>query len=225
MGITPWRSTTTALLLSAMAGCASAPVEASRRVDAGHDAGYYVYADVVEVSPRYGWHEVTEPVRECVELAPERHFGWQDRSYRRYYDDRRPGYRHEPRHHAGEGAAGLVGGLIGGLIGNQFGGGNGKTALTIAGAAIGASVARDHVRRSEHDYPGRSYRDHHGYEPYADARAVMSCTESERTRRVRGVNGYDVTYRYQGATFHKWVDEHPGDAIRVRVDVEPVASY
>ncbi|HEX7036291.1 MAG TPA: glycine zipper 2TM domain-containing protein [Pseudomonadales bacterium] len=180
-------------------------VRAEPSGDLPEGGGYYAYADVIDVTPRYGWHEVSEPVLQCVEPSrPVRRYG--------HHDDYRV------RHLSGDGAAGLVGGLIGGLIGHQFGGGNGKTALTIAGAAIGASVARDFAReRREFDrYDHGDWRERH--EP------VRHCTETYRTRRVRGVNGYDVTYRYRGATFHKWVDEHPGDVIRVRVDVEPVVD-
>ena len=173
--------------------------------------GYYVYADVVDVSPRYGWREVVEPVRHCVEVVEPRRSAW---------NRRRDRYREEGGRHDGgrDAAAGLVGGLIGGLIGNQFGGGDGKKALTVAGALLGASVAQDHARRRDLD---DRYRRYDAY-PYAERPAGRRCTQTERTRRVRGVNGYDVTYRYQGATFHKWVDDHPGDAIRVHVAVEPM---
>jgi|SRR5690606_32523600 len=190
----------TTLLVTAAIG----PARAAPPGDLPEGGGYYAYADVVDVTPRYGWHEVSEPVLQCVEPS---------RPVRRYgrHDD------HRVHHGSGDGAAGLVGGLIGGLIGHQFGGGNGRTALTIAGAAIGASVARDYAReRRDVDHYRSEWRER--YEP------VRHCTETYRTRRVRGVNGYDVTYRYRGATLHKWVNEHPGDVIRVRVDVEPVVG-
>jgi uncharacterized protein YcfJ len=183
--------------------------------------GYYVYADVVDVSPRYGWQEISEPVLQCVEMVgPGTSMAWHD-EHRRYHHDR---YGRDERHHPGSAAAGLVGGLIGGIIGHQFGRGNGKTALTFAGAALGASIAQDHNRRRAEEYAYR-YDAHDRYrpvEPYSYVRSGRRCTESQHTRRVRGVNGYDVSYRYQGATFHKWLNEHPGDRIRVHVAVEPV---
>lgn len=37
----------------------------------------------------------------------------------------------------------------------------------------------------------------------------------------RRVSGYDVTYEYAGRTYHTRTDHHPGDRIRVRVDVRP----
>lgn len=202
----------------------SAPAGASDREDPPDD-GYYAYADVVDVSPRYGWHEITEPVMQCVDVVDEHghaRAGYERQRYRSRYDrhdHHDPHDRYERyQEHDGRTAAGLVGGIIGGLIGNQFGGGDGRKALTIAGALLGASIARDRVRDDarEHDYRYRS----------TDIRTqgTRHCTETERTRTVRGVNGYDVTYRYQGTVFHKWMDTHPGDAVRVHVAVQPLAT-
>ena len=58
------------------------------------------------------------------------------------------------RVNSGDGSATneLVGGLIGGAIGNQFGGGNGKKALTVAGALLGASIAHDGERKGRGEY-------------------------------------------------------------------------
>ena len=35
------------------------------------------------------------------------------------------------------------------------------------------------------------------------------------------VSGYDVTYEYGNRTYHTRTDYHPGDRIRIRVDVRP----
>jgi len=184
---------------------------------AGYGADAHVsYAEVVAATPRYGWTEVSEPVRHCeaVTVAGRGDAYYRDDRSRRHDAYRAHHYRDEPP----SAAAGLVGGLIGGVIGNQFGGGNGRKALTLVGAAVGASIAQDHVRRSrarEH-----RYRDHH---PLRDShRVVRRCSETVQNRRVRGVQGYDVTYRYQGRTFHKFVNEHPGETVRVHVEVEPL---
>jgi len=184
---------------------------------AGFGADAHVsYAEVVAATPRYGWTEVSEPVRHCeaVTVAGRGDAYYRDDRSRRHDAYRAHHYRDEPP----SAAAGLVGGLIGGVIGNQFGGGNGRTALTLVGAAVGASIAQDHVRRSRHRQ--RGYRE---YPPLREGhRVVRRCSESVQSRRVRGVQGYDVTYRYQGRTFHKFVNEHPGDTVRVHVEVEPL---
>lgn len=196
-----------------------APAAASQ-ADNPPGGGYFAYADVVEATPRYDWHEVTEPVAECTEVRHDRGYrDYHDDDYRssernHRYDDHR--YRYD-RHDRTEGgvAAGIVGGLIGGLIGHQFGDGDGRKILTVAGAMLGASIARDHVRADSGRYP------HHVSDTHIHD--VRHCTESRRTRRVRGVNGYDVTYRYQGGVFHKWMETHPGEVVRVHVAVAPLA--
>ena len=188
-----------ALLLPAAAGAVNgaAEIHAPDR--------YQAYADVVRVSPRYGWRQVTEPVRQCV--VAER----PGRYPSAYGPGRRYPWRggHSERHDRSGGAV-LLGGLIGGFIGSRFGDGNGRTALTVAGAALGASIARDRAgqRRDEVVYA------------YPEER----CVTTSRVRRVRGVDGYDVTYRYHGHTFNKWMNTHPGDRIPVRVAVAPAFS-
>ncbi|MEQ8858029.1 MAG: hypothetical protein RIC56_05230 [Pseudomonadales bacterium] len=214
------RGTAVLLALAGALGVAAAARAESLPLDGG--ASYVIQADVVQVSPRYGWHEVSEPVRECVNVTrpvtarPLPGYGYRGGlRVARDYRDHDYDYAHGRRRDGSETAAGLVGGLIGGLIGNQFGGGRGRTALTVAGAMLGASVATDHVRRS------RAYAaPDHGYAPARSA-AVQRCTDSYRTRQVRGVHGYDVTYRYQGQNFTKRMDEHPGDTVAIRVAVEP----
>lgn len=233
-----------ALLWTLAAGTAAAE-------DYGRDS-YVTYAEVVSVTPYYGWREIEEPVRYCedvpVRRSYDRHarygayrYGPSDYGFSRdgfsrdgfsRYDpahDARDGYGHDRwndgrrRGDGSEAAAGLVGGLIGGLVGHQFGGGNGKKALTIVGAALGASIAQDHVRRSrDQDHYGDRYDDgfRNGGARYGTGRVTRHCRETVETRRVRGVQGYDVTYRYQGRTFNKWMDEHPGDRVRVHVDVD-----
>jgi uncharacterized protein YcfJ len=174
------------------------------------DDRYYVWAEVVDVDPivRTSW--VDEPVEVCRDVRDERR--WRDRPDRHdRYDDR---YETRHRRDADPGAV-IVGGVLGGLLGNQFGGGNGKKALTAVGAVLGASIAAEASRGGgRHD--DRRWRDdrHH------DA-PVRRCDVRYESRRVEHVDGYEVTYRYGGRRFTKVVDEHPGDRLRVRVDVSP----
>lgn len=101
----------------------------------------------------------------------------------------------------------IAGGIIGGVVGNQFGRGNGKTALTVAGTLLGASIGRDLSHRHT---------------------SVRRVVEEERCELVEQVDyreqvvGYRVKYRYKGQTFFTRTDEHPGERIRIRVDVDPV---
>ena len=52
---------------------------------------------------------------------------------------------------------------------------------------------------------------------------------AELARRLCGglvrdhrVHGYEVTYRYRGEVYRTTTDYHPGDRIRIRVDVTPL---
>lgn len=202
------------MLLASLPGVAAAGQTSADGVP------YLVHADVVDVAPRYGWHETVQPVRRCIE------------DDRRFSSQR---YRHDPGHRRRTGSATgpLLGGLLGGLIGHQFGDGRGRTALTIAGAALGASLASDRAASRErasrhsrhydtHRRDGYGYGDSYGYDDGYGYDTRRGCTVERSVSRSRRVEGYDVTYRYHGRTFHKFVTEPPGDTVAVRVDVEPL---
>ncbi|MDZ7668174.1 MAG: glycine zipper 2TM domain-containing protein [Gammaproteobacteria bacterium] len=192
-------------LLAGTLTVTSALADTSYEPDAARSGGYYTYADVISVRPLYGVHRVSEPVRRCETVSrrpahpASRYRGRHSDHYARQQGD-------------GSAAAGLLGGLVGGLIGHQFGDGNGRKALTVAGALLGASIASDRARGRHHDARG-----------YArENMTVRRCTEVMQSRQERQVHGYDVRYRYQGRTFNKRVDEHPGEVVRIHVDVEPM---
>ena len=83
----------------------------------GH--GFIGQAKVMEAVPQYETIEVANPVTEC----------WTERVTRN-------------SHRRGSYTAPLAGGIVGGVVGNQFGRGRGKTALTVAGALLGAGAFR-----------------------------------------------------------------------------------
>ncbi|MEM7220625.1 MAG: glycine zipper 2TM domain-containing protein [Pseudomonadota bacterium] len=103
----------------------------------------------------------------------------------------------------------ILGGVVGGLIGNRFGGGDGRKVLTIAGAIAGASIAdRAHKNRSTRDR----------YEPRYECEVV------EEERLIERVDGYDVTYRYNGELYTRRMDFDPGDSLRIRVTHRPATT-
>lgn len=115
----------------------------------------------------------------------------------------------EPSYRNNDGAA-LFGAILGGVAGHQFGGGSGKSVATAAGALIGASVASNRSSVSRHT-ERVAYEQHcNTYDDYY--------TEDR-------IEGYDVTYRYNGRTYHTRTPYDPGSRIQVRVDVSPVRSY
>jgi len=126
---------------------------------------------------------------------------WEEMQY--YTVDRRA------RH--GDGAT-LVGALIGGVVGHQFGSGSGKDAATVAGTLIGAAIGSDASRQH---YNGRRIE--------RVARPVERCKTRYQSHREKRIDGYSVTYRYNGQRYRTEMPYDPGRRIRIRVDVRPVA--
>lgn len=99
----------------------------------------------------------------------------------------------------------VLGAIIGGVIGNQFGSGNGRRAATAAGAVLGGSIAHDASQRDAR------------YERVTRQR----CTVVRDWHEREVVADYLVTYQYGGELYHTVTRDHPGDYIRVRVEVSP----
>jgi uncharacterized protein YcfJ len=113
--------------------------------------------------------------------------------------------------HSGTAAPTIIGGIIGGAIGSQVGRGHGRDIATIAGTLIGASIGHDSASRSSR-------------EPVPEERVVERCqTRYDSSYRER-VDGYRVTYEYQGREYTTQMPYDPGDRIRVQVAVSP-AEY
>ncbi len=105
----------------------------------------------------------------------------------------------------------LLGAVIGGVIGHQVGSGRGNDAATVAGTLIGAAIG------------GESARNRHGdeYGVERHARPVERCKTSYREHREERIDGYRVSYRYNGQKYMTQMPYDPGKRIRVRVDVRP----
>jgi uncharacterized protein YcfJ len=104
----------------------------------------------------------------------------------------------------------IVGGALGGALGHNISRHHRDTA-TIAGAVIGSAIGHD-VSSNKHRNRDRGYS--RGYEERCH-------TVSERHSEER-LDGYRVTYRYQGQIFSTRMDHDPGDRIQVRISVSPV---
>jgi len=126
---------------------------------------------------------------------------------RECYDDTR---YVESRPHVGDPRVGgptLLGGLIGGVLGHQIGHGSGRDFATIAGATIGASVGYSNAARRV------------GSETHEET--VRRCNVSYRHDYEERIDGYHVTYAYNGREYTTEMPYDPGERIRVRVDVAP----
>lgn len=126
---------------------------------------------------------------------------------RECYDDTR---YVEPRGHISDpdvGGRTLLGGIIGGVIGHQFGSGRGNDAATVAGAVIGAGVGYDSANRRYSSGPREE--------------TVQRCdVRYEHTSEER-IDGYRVTYEYNGREYTTRLPYDPGERIKVRVAVAP----
>lgn len=103
-------------------------------------------------------------------------------------------------------SASLAGALVGGAVGHALGHRKrNKRVGAVVGAVLGGAIAHD--------------IDRHG----ARHRRVRQrvCETVEETSYRQRQRGYLVTYRYGGSTHRARMDEHPGDTIRVRVQVSP----
>ena len=111
----------------------------------------------------------------------------------------------------GSPAGAVIGGLIGAAIGNKAGGHgrhyrrHHRGSSTVAGAAVGALLGNEISRANAPTQYVTEQR----------------CQVVDELVTRRELVGYDVRYRYNGRDYLTRTDEHPGDRIRVRVDVSP----
>ena len=120
----------------------------------------------------------------------------------------------------GRNVATIVGGIAGAVLGSKMGGGSGTYATTAIGSMVGGMAGRQIYDQTQQDRyvrpasvrvcdpePVRS-----GYGGYNDGH------DSYRTGNA---TAYDVTYEYNGRRYTRRMDYHPGERVRVRVDVSP----
>jgi uncharacterized protein YcfJ len=136
-----------------------------------------------------------------------------------YYPQQQSGYGTD----TGRTVATVVGGIAGAVLGSKVGGGSGTYAATAIGSMVGGLAGRQIYESSQR----RRYERNavqvcdpvdNGY--YGNNNGYASNGYSNVANDSRVV-GYDVTYEYAGRQFVTRTNYHPGDRIRVRVDVRP----
>lgn len=147
-------------------------------------AGTYMdTAKVVSVDKVYQTHTIREPYQDCY--------------IKEFYEPQGDGSMTNE----------IMGGILGGLIGNQFGKGDGKDAMTVAGAALGASLAHDDELAK------------------AKTGKVITkevCETKYRTRSEERLKHYRIKYEYEDRTFTYTSRRKPqSDEIRIKVEVTP----
>lgn len=157
-----------------------------------------VYARVTAVRPLIERVRTEVPVRECYETtayAP-------------------PAYG-PPRPGSAVGGT-IAGGVIGGVIGDRFGGGEGRDAMRLFGALVGAAIGHDAATRRQAAYYPQA-RSREGGEPYP----VSECTTRYESRIEERTRGYEVAYVYEGREYFTETATPPGDRIPIEVSVRP----
>jgi uncharacterized protein YcfJ len=101
-----------------------------------------------------------------------------------------------------------AGSIVGAAIGRQFGSGNDRDVLTVLGAVAGGAVAHSRAVRN-------------GAGATRDV-VAQRCEVLDQRMTEEIVDGYRVTYRYDGRHYTMQTDRHPGDWVQVAVDVRPV---
>lgn len=226
-----------AAALAAATGAASA-----QSYPAGYDdtpaygdriAPHYEYAEVVRVDPiitrgeRYARTDDRNCYREggyYTDRYDDRDDRYGDRYDDRYNDRYADRYRsddpwrtydgydrsRDERSHGtqtGRNVATVLGGIVGAALGSKVGGGSARYATAAVGSMVGGMAGREIYESSQRQRREASV-------------TVCDPVDNGAYRTVEDeVTGYDVTYRYGGREYTTRTDHHPGDRIRVRVDV------
>lgn len=127
----------------------------------------------------------------------------------------KPTYRYSKHRHNNAMTATIVGAAVGGTIGNALGYRKSSKGLgTLVGAVIGGSIGHQigHIR---------SHSSRQNYSAYHQP----ECRLIYNRDKERRLTGYRVTYRYQGETFESFVRQHPGNKIKIKINVSPAFQH
>ena len=184
-----------------------------------HSGAQYDYARVVRVDPvfdsRGGYARADQRCYQRRDYADGRD-GYNDQYRNDRYDDgyygrdAYEGYRDRDNPYGGT-VATVIGGVIGAAIGSQIGGGSARYATSAIGTMVGGIAGRQIYEQN------RRQRDRAGTVTVCDPVPA----DDHYVSTGGGVTEYDVTYEYAGREYTTRTNYHPGDRIRVRVDVRP----
>ena len=137
-------------------------------------------ATLISATPTYVEHRIATPYQHCYNKD--------------FYEPARSSASNE-----------LLGTLIGGAIGNRFGKGDGRDAMTVIGAIIGTSVAREH-----NNHPTRTV-----------SREI--CETRYNYSTTNQLSHYDIAYEYNNRLF-KYRSKTPptSPTFSVRISIQPL---
>lgn len=211
------RFVTTLLAAGLVLGCGSALAQSTYddygRSDRGGIGGddrdaYYDYARVIRVDPVLadgGYRDTGNDRRRCRETT----------TASTYYDNDGYGYgdgRRQAGSAGGRTAATIVGGIAGAVLGSKMGGGSGTYVTTTVGSMLGGMAGRE-IYNQSHERTGTVR--------VCDPVPVRDGYSAATGDYGDGIDGYDVTYEYNGRRYTRRMTYNPGDRLRVRVAVQP----
>ena len=165
-------------------------------------------------SPANGGYVTNDPYRRDGGYGRDGYYGRDDYGRDPYgrdpYGNRRYGTE------TGRTMATVIGGLAGAVLGSKVGGGSGTYVASALGTMVGGMAGRqiyDNVQRNRYE--------NRGTVTYCDPEPVRDGYYGSQRVNDGRATAYDVTYEYAGRQFTTRTDYHPGDRIRVRVDVRP----
>lgn len=146
---------------------------------------------------------------------------YDDRYSDRRYDDHYDSSRYEDRRYdgrnsnpqgteTGRNVATVLGGIVGAALGSKIGGGSARYATAAVGSMVGGMAGREIYETSQRNR-----------QPKPRITVCDPVREGSYSNTGSNVTAYDVTYEYAGHQYVTRTDYHPGDHIRVRVDVRP----
>ncbi len=195
---------------------------------------YYDYARVVRVDPvlddDYRGYDSNRTSgyygnggQRCYETTTAGRYerdGYSSGSYRSdgYYGGR-DGYGYGTQ--GGRNVATIVGGIAGAVLGSKVGGGSGRYATTAIGSMVGGMAGREIYDQSQRDRYTRPASVRVCDPEPVRGNGYGSYNDRYDSYRTGNANAYDVTYEYNGRRYTRRMDYHPGERVRVRVDVSP----
>ena len=147
----------------------------------------------------YAWADV-------VDVEPIVRFVTVETPVRECYEVQ--GYEDTRRRSRPKAGAVIAGGILGAIAGRQFGSGSGRDAATVAGALVGSAVASEKSSQRHGDR-------------YV-SKPIKQCDISYETHKEERIDGYWVTYEFQGQRYRTRMNREPGKQIEVSVTVRPV---
>lgn len=188
---------------------------------------HYDYARVLRVDPVFDSYRSSQVGgQRCYER--DTYVNGREPYYGGGYDNRGYGngtYDNYSRSNGNEGGrtvATVIGGVLGAVVGSQVGGGSGRYVTSAIGSMVGGIAGREIYEQNQRSRNRGGTGTVRVCDPVpADGYYSSNRGYEDGYSNDRAVNAYDVTYEYAGRSYTTRTNHHPGDRIRVRVDVRP----